>query len=112
MEFTGNTYFDKKMLEYTRKGMVDRLKWMKNIHRVIIPQYVKRIQSNDKTVLNELVLPNWVNWNLLYDWAMNRPHMDGHRLCILCGEPAELGVDFNEKYICEHCFIKLKNLRE
>jgi len=113
MEQEASTYFEKKMVEYTRRGNIDKMRWMKNIQRVIMPQYVKRIQQNDKTVMTELVMPSWVTWELIYDWAMSQKHAnrDG-RMCILCGNTAELGIDFNEKYICEHCFIKLKHLRE
>ena len=112
MEQEASTYFDKKMSEYMRKGNIDKTRWMQNIGNVILPHYVKRIQQNDKTVMRELILPEWVSWNLIYDWAMQQRHADGTRDCILCGEQSELGIDFNEKYICDNCFIKLKHLRD
>jgi len=112
MEKEAETFFEKKMAEYTRRGHIDRMKWMQNIRKVILPQYVRRIQQNDKTVLKELIMPEWVSWSLIYDWAMQQKHSYGTRDCILCGQQSELGIDFNEKYICDNCFIKLKHLRE
>ncbi len=100
--------FEEKMIEFTRKGDMEKVKWMKNVDRIILPNQLKRIQQNDKTVLRELVLPKWVRWDLLYEWANNKKIRNG-RLCILCNEHSENGMDFNEKYICENCFLKIKN---
>ena len=101
--------FEDKLLELTRRGDIEKVKWMKNINRIILPTQIKRIQQNDKTVLRELVLPKWVSWDLLYEWANSKKVVEGRR-CILCNEYSENGLDFLEKYICENCFLKIKNL--
>lgn len=101
--------FEQKLIELTRRGDIEKVKWMKNIDRIILPNQVKRIQQNDKTVLQELVLPKWVRWDLLYEWANNKRVRKG-RMCILCNEYSENGIDFEQKYICENCFFGLKNL--
>jgi len=102
--------FEEKMLDLMRKGDEEKVKWMKSLNKTIMGSQIKRIQQNDKSVLRELVVPKWVTWDLLYDWAQGKQIAKGRR-CILCAEAYESGIDFNEKFICENCFIKLKNLR-
>ncbi len=102
--------FEEKMLDLMRKGDLEKVKWMKSLDKTIMKSQIERIQQNDKTVLKEMVLPKWVSWDLLYDWAKSKQIEKGRR-CILCGKANETGIEFNEKFICENCFIKLKNLQ-
>lgn len=102
--------FETKKTELLRKGQMDRARWLENISKAILPSQAKRIQQNDKTVLKELVLPSWVNWDLIYDWAITKKDSSG-KTCILCNFDAENGIYFLEKYVCESCFLKLKNLQ-
>ena len=101
--------FDEKLVELTRRGDAEKAKWLKNIAKNILPSQIIRIQQNDKTVLKELVLPKWVDWDLLYGWAMERAPEKG-RQCILCNGLEEQGLDFREKFICGKCIFALKNL--
>ena len=111
MEHGPRSKFEAKLLELTRRGDIEKMKWMKNINRIILPNHLKRIQQNDKSVLQELVLPKWVSWDLLYEWADGKKHKaEGERACILCTNYNKVGIDFEEKFICENCFLKLKNL--
>lgn len=103
-------YYESKMLEFMRKRQVDRIKFIDNLGRSIMPAQVKRIQQNDKMVLKDLVLPEWLDWDLLYEWSMRRKVLDNPRECILCNEMAELGVDYNMKFVCERCFFKIKSM--
>ncbi len=103
-------YYDGKMLDFVQKRQVERIKFMENLGRNVLPQQVKRIQQNDKMVMKDLVLPGWLDWDLLYEWSMRRKVIDNPRECILCNEKAELGVDFNMKFLCEACFFKIKGM--
>ena len=98
-----------KILEFSRKGDMEKVHWLEKIDILIPPSQVKRIQQNDKTVLKELILPSWIKWDFLYMWADSKKPREG-RICILCNEHRENGIDFREKYVCEDCFLKLKNL--
>ena len=101
--------FEEKVNELMRRGDKEKVSYLKSLDRTIMPSQLEKIQSNDRSVLRELVVPKWVSWELLYDWAISRKQGKGRR-CILCGGQSEVGIDFKEKYICEHCFLKLKNL--
>jgi hypothetical protein len=107
----GMDMLEMKIIEFTRKGDTVKAGWLKNIDRVILPSQVKKIQQNDKSVLRELVLPKWVSWDFLYEWAAGKKSNSG-RLCILCNTGSECGIDFMEKFVCENCFLKLKNLNQ
>jgi len=96
-------------LKYLQKGMVDRVKYLDNLHNVILPSFIKKIQQNDKTVLKEVVLPEWLNWDLLFDWASQIKIENGKR-CTLCGNGNEVGILFKEKWICDECLLRLKDV--
>lgn len=101
--------FEKKLLELTRRGDTEKTSYLKNLNKIVLPSQIKRIQENDKSVLREMIVPKWVPWDLLYDWAISKKAVKGRR-CILCDDVMEVGIDFKDKFICEHCFLKLKNL--
>lgn len=101
---------EKLKIDYMRKGALDRVKFLESMDKNILPSQLKRIQQNDKTVLKEMVLPKWVKWELLQEWANNTKVSERNgEMCILCNEKSSTGIDFNEKFICEHCFIRLKH---
>lgn len=101
--------FERKMHELMRRGDKEKVAFLKSLEKNMLPSQIERIQGNDRSVLKELVVPRWVSWDLLYDWAISKKRRKGRR-CILCSELNEVGIDFKEKFICEHCFLKLKNL--
>ncbi|MAG22280.1 MAG: hypothetical protein CL943_03180 [Candidatus Diapherotrites archaeon] len=103
--------FDETILEFTRKGVVDRVKFLRGLRKKVMPSQLKRIHQNDKKVMAELFLPRWVSWDLLYDWASDFKEESAGRDCALCENKSEIGIDFSEKFICDNCFVKLKNLR-
>ncbi|MCD6247486.1 MAG: hypothetical protein J7J87_03605 [Candidatus Diapherotrites archaeon] len=100
--------FERRLLEFTRRGDIEKVRWLKNIGKHILPSYVKRIQKKDKSIMQELILPKWVSWELLYDWACTQKTKEG-KLCVLCDEHHKVGIEFNGKFICEYCFLKIKN---
>lgn len=102
--------WEKKRIEFVKRGQNDRIKFLENLTKTVLPVQLKRIQQNDKTVLKELVLPNWLEWELLYDWSNRYRALEKARECILCNELQESGMDFKEKFICENCFLRLKNI--
>lgn len=101
--------FEETKNEYYRKGAVDRVKWMESLKKTILPSQLKRIQQNDKMVLQEVVLPKWASWELLYDWAQGQNNARGKN-CIFCYEQHENGANYMDKFICENCFLKIKNI--
>jgi hypothetical protein len=104
------TQFEEKMVEFLRRGDEAKVKWMRSLDKTVLPSQVKRIQQNDKTVLFEMVLPQWVDWSLLQDWANNKKSHSGD-ICILCSTASEHGITYLEKHICESCFLKLKHMQ-
>ncbi|VVC00009.1 Uncharacterised protein [uncultured archaeon] len=103
-------YYDGKMQEFIQKRQLDRLHFVENLRKTVLPAQIKRIQQNDKGVLKDLVLPEWLDWDLLYEWAMRFNVIENPRECVLCNSKAELGIDFNQKFICERCFFRVKVL--
>ena len=85
--------FEEKKNEFYRKGAVDRVKWMEGLKKTILPSQLKKIQQNDKTILQEIVLPKWASWELIYDWAQSRNTDKGPR-CIFCYEQHENGATY------------------
>ncbi|MCX6799183.1 MAG: hypothetical protein NTW59_03755 [Candidatus Diapherotrites archaeon] len=105
-----NNFFEQTVLELTRKGDLKKVKFLRGLHRHIMPSQVARINQNDRGVLREIVLPKWVSWDLLRAWADNFKEEGKGKICILCNSQSDLGVDFRDKFICENCFIRLKQL--
>ena len=105
-----NEFFEQTIINLTRKGAEDKVRLLKNLHKKVLPSQLERIQKNDKSVLQEMFMPKWVSWELLRAWADNVQLMGKGKQCILCDEKNENGIDFNERFICESCFVRLKQL--
>lgn len=105
-----NEFFEQTVINFTRKGAEDKVRLLKNLHKKVLPSQLKRIQKNDKSVLKEMFMPKWVSWELLRAWADNFKMPGKGKVCILCDEKKENGIDFNERFICENCFVRLKQL--
>ena len=102
--------FEERLSELKRKGDVEKVSFLEKLHKKIMPSQLERIQANDKTVLRELFIPKWVDWELLQAWA-NRFRAEKPGLfCVFCSQPNELGINFFEKFVCETCFFKIKKL--
>ncbi len=101
--------FEEKLIEMTRRGEQKKVEYLKNLNNVILPSFVKRIREDDKTVLKEIVVPEWVSWDLLREWALNKEKPAG-RKCILCSELDETGINFKNEFVCRDCFLALKNM--
>ncbi len=103
--------FEQKLLDLTCKKDMEKVKGLKSMGRTILQSLLRRIPQNDRTVLKELVLPEWVSWELLRDWADTQSLKKTGRVCIFCGESNDVGMEFMEKFVCENCFLRLKHLR-
>ena len=101
--------FESMKLEMIRRGQGDRVTFLENLPKQIPPSQILRIQQNDKTVLKDMVLPKWLEWDTLFLWS-NQYAIGKGRPCILCNRHEEHGLDFKEKWICEGCFLKIKDL--
>lgn len=106
----GNEFIEEKILELTRKGDLEKARFLKNLHKKILPSQFEKIKKNDKSVFQELFMPKWVTWEILRAWADNFKLPGKGKNCILCNNKNENGIDFNEKFICENCFVRLKHL--
>lgn len=95
-------------VEFTRRGEIDKAKWIRNIRKTILPSQEKRIREKDRSVIKELAVPKWVTWEFLYEWANSQDKNSGKQ-CALCSKVSENGIDFKEKFICENCFLLIKN---
>ena len=102
--------WEQKMVDFIRHGHKDRVEYLKTLDKAILPSQLKRIQQNDKSIAEDLVLPEWMEWDLLYEWAQRQKTGEKGRTCILCDQEMENGMDFNEKFVCENCFLKIKNM--
>jgi len=100
---------DEAKIRFLRHGQLDRVKFIEGLTRKILPTQLKRIQQNDKTVLKDLVLPKWMDWELIYSWSNKHKVMDHARPCILCNNREEVGIDYKGKFICDNCFLRIKN---
>ncbi len=63
------TTFEEKKIEFIKKGQKERIAWLENMHKIILPSHLQRIKENDKTILKETVFPEWVSWEMLREWA-------------------------------------------
>lgn len=105
-----NEFFEQTVTEFTRKGALDKVRFLKNLHKKIMPSQFERIQRNDKSVLAELFMPKWMSWELLRAWADGFSMPEKGKQCILCNAKSENGIDFNDRFICEGCFVRIKQL--
>ncbi|MDO8627225.1 MAG: hypothetical protein Q7K42_02060 [Candidatus Diapherotrites archaeon] len=102
------TGISEKILEFTRRGDFEKVKWLKNIGKTIQQSQKMRIAQNDKSVLKELILPKWVNWDLLFTWALASSDKEGKQACIICHTVTMLGTGFKGKFLCGECISDLK----
>ena len=102
--------FDEKLTELRRRGDTEKVSFLEKLHKKILPSQMERIQNGDKKVLRELFLPKWMNWELLQEWAGEFRKEKKGMFCVFCGQQNELGINFQEKFVCENCFFKIKKL--
>ena len=104
-------YWDEMMLDFIRRGQGDKKQFLESeLKKSILPSQLARIQQNDKTVLKELILPEWLNWDLLFEWGNRQQQVSKGVECILCNSLNERGKTFNGKFVCEECVLKLKSM--
>ncbi|MCR4369327.1 MAG: hypothetical protein NUV67_05475 [archaeon] len=102
--------WEEKTIEMVRRGQGDRVEYLEKLAKHILPTHLERVQKNDKTVLKEMVLPQWMDWEILREWSLAKKPEGTTRECALCNTENEAGIDFEDKFVCEYCFLKLKNL--
>ena len=93
------------IMKYHRIGAIDRAKWLETIDQKIPKSFKERIKKDDKTVLRELILPNWVDWDLLRTWALEE---EEEQTCDICGGKTKDYIIFRGKTICRYCLNDLK----
>ncbi len=104
------TKFEEKLTELKRRGDMEKVSFIEKLHKKILPSQMERIQAGDMMVVRELFLPKWMNWELLQEWANSFRKEKKGLFCVFCGQQNELGINFQEKFVCEACFFKIKKL--
>lgn len=104
------TDFEKTLNEYLRRGDIEKAKILQTLDKRVMGSQIQRILRNDKTVLKEMVLPSWLNWELLKAWAEQSTAAQAGSLCALCSSLKETGISFHDKFICEQCYREMKTI--
>ena len=103
--------WEQRMVALVRRGEGPRVQFLQHeLKNRVLPGQLKRIQQNDKTVLKEIVLPDWLDWDLLYEWSLREPNPQSGVECILCNRKSKTGTDFEGKFICDECFFRIKSM--
>ena len=102
--------YEDKLIDLKRKGAEDKWRLLESLERIILAGQKKRIQQNDKTVLRELVLPGWLSWELLFDWACQGLEKEGKEVCLFC-HGFNKGISFKGKHVCWECFNEMKSVQ-
>jgi len=102
----GKREIEEMILKCERTGQQDKARWLKTIDQKVPPSFKKRIIQNDKTIFRELILPSWVTWEFLRDWALD----DAQTIkCSACNAVTENFTNYKNITICNEC---LENLRK
>ena len=100
--------FEQIINNYLRKGLVGRADYLRKLDSLILPIHKKMIQENDRSVLRELILPKWMEWDVLVAWA--NKDIEEHSRCLFCNRPAE--YEYKGQNICSKCISALKKIVE
>jgi len=102
----GKKEIEEMILKCQRSGALDKARWLQTIDQKVPPSFKKRIQDNDKSIYRELILPTWVTWDFLRDWALD----DAEQVkCSACGQVTEGFTNYKSITLCTEC---LENLRK
>jgi len=93
-----------------RRGHKNRVEYLESLKEKVLPSQIKRIQQNDKSVKKDLVLAHWMDWDTLYEWSQTLKVNAKGADCILCDKEMPNGMTINDKFVCENCFLKIKNM--
>lgn len=103
----GKSKLEDLILKYQRSGAHDKANWLSTIERRIPPSFKGRIIKNDKTVLRELILPNWVTWDLLRDWSLED---EDQAKCTICSDIKAEFINYKNATICNDCLSEVKKI--
>ena len=102
--------YEEKLLDLKRKGAENKWRFLEALDKKVLPSQKKRIQQNDKSVWRELVLPGWMSWELLFDWATQGLEKEGKQVCLFC-RGFNPGINFKGKHVCWECFNEMKSVQ-
>ncbi|MBI5553550.1 MAG: hypothetical protein HY917_02305 [Candidatus Diapherotrites archaeon] len=100
--------FEELMTDYVRRGEREKANYFLSLEKSMLPSHLKRVESGDRSVLKETVVPKWVSWEMLQEWVKYKKSAGGKR-CALCELTAENGIEFMNKFLCDNCFLSIKN---
>ena len=100
--------FDKLIDSYMRKGLMGRVDYLKRLDKLVLNSHKKQIFNNDKSVLRELILPSWIDWETLRIWVQRDE--EATRNCLFCKKTTE--KEFKGKSICDKCISAIKKLKK
>ena len=92
---------------YYRTGALDKAKWLETIDQKIPKSYKERIAKGDKSVLQELILPKWVTWEMLVEWVKEEKKGE---VCVICGKVVDNYITIHGKVVCMSCITEIKKL--
>ena len=98
------------MLEYTRRGEEDKARYIKNLDKSLLPSQRARVLSNDSSVWHELVVPKWLDFDMLREWIMLKDKPANREMCTFCNSYSENLLNLNGKYVCRECGEKIKEM--
>jgi hypothetical protein len=99
---------DEIILQWHRIGQKDRARWLETIDIRIPNSFKERIKQNDKKVLQELILPTWLEWDILRTWALEG---DDSATCNICGSVTEKFTNVKNATVCGDCIREIKNVK-
>jgi hypothetical protein len=61
--------FEVKLVDWTRKGAEERVSLIESLPRKLLQSQKQKILQGDETIMQDLFLPKWFNWELLQEAA-------------------------------------------
>ena len=98
---------EEMIIKFHRVGALDRARWLETIDQKIPRSFKERIKLNDKKVLRELILPTWIEWDFLREWALSESAGED---CHFCGKNVEKYSIHRDNVICNNCIDEIKQL--
>lgn len=99
--------FEAKLLDLTRRGETKKVKWFRNLENTILPSQIDRLLKDDKSVWNDLVVPEWCSYSMLREWAASKRKGDTEKICRLCDKLKDEGKTIESRFVCNECAQKI-----
>jgi formylmethanofuran dehydrogenase subunit E len=105
-----NLDLEQHMIELTRRGQEDKVRYIKNLDRSLLPSQKQRIINHDTSVWHELVVPNWLTFDMLREYIITKDKPQNAEMCTFCNSAVENPLNLNGKNICRDCAEKIRGM--